>query len=237
MATPTRYGLYMSKRSTKKTHADAPRSTSSPPWTGTPFLELVHEFNERFIEQVAEMARSDDVLSAPEMVRSHRELWAGLDARACRCVSRCPFLLADIRFRNLTWWQRIQQHAAGHPESPPSAAPLFPAKPAIELTRDALIVAWSTARQDTHIAATLLAMSHEVARIVARLGLGQLRHITDHHHHHLRPRWEHLSSFWGRLLTAAHDDDGDALYALHLQAFQLADAGWDFAACGSGATA
>lgn len=227
----------MTKRSTKIAQDDAPSSPSSPPWTGTPFLELVHEFNELFIEQVAEIARGDDMLSAPEMVRSHRELWAGLDARACRRASRCPFLLADIRFRNLTWWQRVQQHAAEHLENPPSAAPLFPSKTAVEVTRDALIVAWSTARHDTRLAATLLAMSHEVARIVAQLGLGHLRHITDHYHHHLRPRWEHLSPFWGRLLTAARNDDRDALYVLHLQAFQLADAGWDFAASGSDTTA
>ncbi len=227
----------MSKRSMKRAQGDTPRSTSPPPWAGTPFLALVHEFNELFVEQVAEIARGDDLLTAPEMVRSHRELWAGLDARARRSASRCPFLLADIQFRNQPWWQRVQYHAGGHPDSPPSAAPLFSPKPAVELTRDALIVAWSTARQDTRLAATLLAMSHEVARIVAQLGLSHLRHITDHHHHHLRPRWEHLSPFWGRLLTAAHNDDRDALYTLHLQAFQFADAGWDFAASGSDATA
>ncbi len=237
MATPKRRGLKMSKRSTKKAQGDTPRSPSAPPWTGTPFLELVHEFNELFIGELAEVARGEDVAGAPQMVRSHRELWAGLDAAARRRASHCPFLLADIRFRNLTWWQQVQHHPAGHSDSPPGAPPLFPTKPAIELTRDALIVAWSTAREDTRLAATLLAMSQEVARIVAQLGLGHLRHITDHHHHDLRPRWEHLSAFWGRLLTAARNDDRDALYVLHLQAFQLADAGWDFAASGSDATA
>jgi len=101
---------------------------------------------------------------------------------------------------------------------------LFPRKRAVELTRDALIVAWCTARQDTRLAAALLAMSDEVAHVVAKLGLRQLRLIPDHHHQHLRPRWDHLSSFWGRLLSAASRDDGEALHDLHLYAYQLADA-------------
>jgi hypothetical protein len=40
----------------------------------------------------------------------------------------------------------------------------------------------------------------------------------------LRPRWQHLSSFWGRLLSAARRDDREALYDLDLQAFQISDA-------------
>jgi hypothetical protein len=106
---------------------------------------------------------------------------------------------------------------------------LFLRKPAIDLTRDALIVACCTARQDARLAATFLTMSGEVAHIVAKLGLRQLRHIADHYHQHLRPRWQHMSPFWGRLLSAASHDDREALYDLHLQAFQLSDADSGFA--------
>jgi len=67
-------------------------------------------------------------------------------------------------------------------------------------------------------------MSDEVAHIVARLRLRQLWQIAAQCHPHLRPRWQHLSSFWGRLLSAATRDDREALYDLHLQAFQLSDA-------------
>jgi hypothetical protein len=114
---------------------------------------------------------------------------------------------------------------------------LFARRPAVELTRDALLVACYTARQDTRLAATLLAMSEGVARIVAQLGLRHVRHIPDHCHQHLRPRWQHLSSFWGRLLSAVSRDDREALYDLHLHAFQLADADSGFAGSASDSNA
>ncbi|MGH7108410.1 MAG: hypothetical protein ACREFT_18095 [Acetobacteraceae bacterium] len=101
---------------------------------------------------------------------------------------------------------------------------LFAGKRAIELMRDALTVAWYTARQDIRLAATLLAMSDGVARVIAKLGLRHLRLIPDRHHQQLRPRWDHMSSFWGRLLSAASRDDVEALHDLQLHAYQLADA-------------
>ena len=200
-----------------------------PRWPGSPCLELMHEFNERFIAETAEVAREGDASTLPDMVRIHRGLWVALDPRACRRASRCPFLLADIHFRNEAWWQRTQSDASWQ-SGPAGSARLFPRKRAVELMRDALIVAWCTARQDTRLAATLLAMSDGVARVVAKLGLRHLRLIPDHHHQHLRPRWDHLSSFWGRLLSAASRDDGEALHDLHLHAFQVAHADSGFTA-------
>lgn len=201
---------------------------SVPPWAGGPCLELIHEFNELFIEQVAEVAREDGERTIPEIVRMHRDLWVSLDGPARRRASQCPFLLADIQFRNAAWWQRAQNDLTWR-GGPPSSARLFLRTPAIELTRDALIVAMYTARQDARLAATFFAMSDEVAHIVAKLGLRQLRNIADHYHQHLCPRWQHLSSFWGRFLSAATREDGEVLYDLHLQAFQLSDAGSGFA--------
>lgn len=169
---------------------------SVPPWAGGPCIELVHEFNELFVEQVAKAAREDGEHSMPEMVRMHRDLWVSLDGPARRRASQCPFLLADIQFRNAAWWQRAQNDPTWH-GGPPSSMRLFLRKPAVDLMRDALVVAWCTARQDTRLAATFFAMSDEVARVVAKLGLRQLRHMTDHCYQHLRPRWQHLSTFWG----------------------------------------
>jgi hypothetical protein len=194
-----------------------------PPWPGGPCLELIHEFNERFIAETAEVARQSDASTLPDTVRIHRDLWVALDPPACRQASRCPFLLADIHFRNEAWWQRAQSDASWQ-SGPDGSVHLFPRRRAVELMRDALIVAWCTARQDARLATALLAMSDEVARIVAKLGLRHLRLIPDHHHQHLRPRWDHLSTFWGRLLSAASRDDVEALHDLHLHAFQLADA-------------
>lgn len=213
----------MPRRSRRESRRDLPLSFVPPPWPGGPCLELVHEFNERFIGEIAEVAREGDASTLTEMVRMHRDLLMTFDPPACRRASRCPFLLADIHFRDETWWQRAQSDDSWQSGS---AVPvrLFPRKRAVELMRDALIVAWYTARQDPRLAATLLAMSDGVAGLIAKLGLSSLHLIPERHHQHLRPRWDHLSSFWGRLLSAASRDDIDALHDLHLHAFQVADA-------------
>lgn len=200
-----------------------PLSFEPPPWPGIPCLELVHEFNERFIGETAEVVRESAASALPEMVRMHRDLWATLDPPACQRASRCPFLLADIHFRDEAWWQRAQYDDSWQGGQSGSVR-LFARKRAVELMRDALTVAWCTARQDARLAVTLLAMSDGVARIVAKLGLRHLRLIPDRHHQHLRPRWDHMSSFWGRLLSAASHDDVEALHDLQLHAYQLADA-------------
>jgi hypothetical protein len=202
---------------------EVPRSISVPPWPGGPCLELVHEFNERYVELVAQAAREDGEHTAPEIVRAHRALWRTLDPTAQRRASRCPFLLADIQFRDAPWWQRAQREPSWD-GGPFTSVSMFSRRLAVELMRDALLVAWYIARLDTGVAATLLAMSKDVASIVAKLGLRQLRDIAEHQHHQLRPRWEHLSSFWGRLLSAAGRDDDQALLELHRHGFQLADA-------------
>ena len=219
----------MPRRPRRHSRLEAPLSFVPQPWPGGPCLELVHEFNERFMVETAEVVRESDASALPEMVRMHRDLWVTLDAAACRRASRCPFLLADINFRNEIWWQRAQSDTASQ-SGPVSSARLFPRKREIELMRDALIVAWFTARQDPRLAVALLAMSEAVVRIIATLGLRHLRLIPDHHHQHLRPRWDHLSSFWGRLLSAATRDDIDALHDLHLHAHQLADGDSGFTA-------
>ena len=218
----------MSRRSRRQSRLEAPLSFVPPPWPGGPCLELVYEFNERFIQETAEVAREGDASTLPDMVRIHRDLWVALDPPACHRASRCPFLLADIQFRNEAWWQRVQSDASWQ-SGPAVSVRHFPRRRAVELMRDALIVAWYTARQDTRLAAGLLAMSDGVTRAVAKLSLRHLRLIPDHHHQHLRLRWEYLSSFWGRLLSAASRDDAEALHDLHLHAYQLADADSGFA--------
>ena len=213
----------MSRRSRRQSRLEAPLSFVPPPWPGGSCLELVHEFNERFVVETAEVVRESDASTLPEVVRIHRDLWVALDAPACQRASQCPFLLADVHFRDEAWWQRAQRDASWQ-SGPAASARLFPRKLAVELMRDALIVAWYTARQDPRLAAALFAMSEEVARVIAKLRLRDLRLVPLHHHQQLRPRWDHLSSFWGRLLSAASRDDIEALHDLQLHAHQLANA-------------
>ena len=213
----------MPRRPRKPSRLEAPRSLSPLPWSGSASLELVHEFNELFIEQMVDAARRDGPCTRLDVARMHRDLWTSLDAPARRRLGQCPFLLADIQFRNAAWWERAQSGAVLQ-DGPPGPDCPFSRAAASELMRDALVVAWSICRQDRRLAATLLLMSGEVARIVARLGLAQLRNMPDRHYQHLRPLWEYQGSVWDRLLTAARHDDRKALCDMHLHAFQLADA-------------
>lgn len=212
----------MSKKPARRSRSAIARSVPPSRGTSDPSLELIYEFNDSFVAHLAEAARKHHSPPAgPEMMRAHWKLWVSLDAAARRRASRCPFLLADIEFRNKAWWQRARSNTRWRGE-PAGAGRLFSCASATLLTRDALLVAWSISRQDIRLAVTLLPMSSEVARVVAQLGSAQLRHIAERHYPHLRPRWEQRAELWGRLLSAASRADHEALHEARLGAFQLA---------------
>lgn len=216
----------MSRRSRNRSerHSGPQAATSflAPPWTGAPFLKLVREFNEQFLEKLAEIAQESGRRSVPEMVRAHRDLWVNLDASARERAGGFSLLLADIHFRDAPWWCRAQIEGSEQ-DSASSPAPLFADEQGTELMRHALFVAWRVAQQDVRDAEILLAMSNDVAVIVASLGFDELRHIAQHHNRELRPRWEHLGAFWSGLLSAAIRNDRRALNDLRLYVHQLAE--------------
>ena len=213
----------MATRFRRRPGLQALPSFLSTPWTGASCFKVVHEFNERFVRAITSVAREGDQGTMPEVVWIHRDLWPNLDAAAIRHMSQCPFLLANIHFRSATWWQQAR-NVASSPGGAPGPVPLFSGERAVELMWEAILIARRTIRVDTRDAAILLGMSSDVASVVADLGLGDLQHIAHHHHRHLRPRWEHRSAFWGKLLDTASHDDREALYELRLYAFQMADA-------------
>jgi hypothetical protein len=185
----------------------------------------VHEFNGRLLGLLAQIAHSNGAHPPPEIVQEHRELWLALDPAACERASRCPFLLIDIHFRDPEWWQWARQEHSWRTRAPPTPG-LLPRKLAVEMMYDALVVTWHAARLDGRVAATLFAMTPKVLAVVAKLGLRHLRQMAEHHHRELRPRWEQLPTFWGRLLSAACSGDHETLFDLHLHGFQLLHADW-----------
>jgi hypothetical protein len=185
----------------------------------------VHEFNGRLLELLAQAARSDVAHRHSEIVREHRELWLALDPVARERASRCPFLLVELHFRNPDWWRWAREERSWRSRAPATPG-LLPRKLAVEVMYDALVVVWHAARLDARVAAILFAMTAEVSGVVATLGLRHLRQMAEHHHRELRPRWEQLSTFWGRLLSAARSGDPETLFDLHLHGFQLLHADW-----------
>ncbi len=210
----------MSQRSRRRNKNQVEPSVSPPLWTGAPCLELVHAFNERFLELLTQAARIEGEPSSLHIVQLHRDLWISLDSGARQLVAGFPFLLIDIQFHSKDWWLLAKELCS--PEMTPHPSPsLFSDRLAIEVMYEAVVLAWHIARSDIRAASVLLAMSPDVALAVSKLGLRDITHIAEYHHNYLRPRWEHIPLFWRHLLVAARSGNHSAIHGVHLHGLQL----------------
>lgn len=210
----------MSQELNRVTRDNSTASLRSPPWSGIHALKLVHELNDRCLAELAKLAQSDRSPRASEFFGLYRDNWRGLDAGARRQAARFPFLLLDIHFQDEEWWRSSTDSRSE--ETPNNSLPsFFPPKPAGELIRETLVLAWHTVLSNRGAGMLLLGMSPAVCGRVAELGLQNIEHITARDSCHIHPRWEHQPSFWGQLLTAARIGDFEYLYDLHLHGFQL----------------
>jgi hypothetical protein len=181
---------------------------------------LIHGFNERFLELLTQVAQVDDEQCLLDIVRLHRDLWLRLDVDARKRASQFPYLLIDIHFHSEEWWLWARTPSSRQGRDTSSSG-IFAPKLAVELMYEALLLAWHTARSDGPSANILLAMSPGVVLTVAALEPRDITHIAEHHNHHLRPRWEHLPTFWRHVLAAACSGDNGAIHDLHHHGLHL----------------
>lgn len=198
-----------------------PCTESLSRWVGGSCLDLVYEFNDRYLESLACGMRRDRPEAMPAVVRRDRSLWDAMDEKARRRASMCPFLLADFHFSNVRWWQKALSGERSYEPFPRASD--FPWVIAMDLARDALTVAWYTARQDICLATLLIGAPAEVAEIMSKFTLHALWRLADQSHYELHPRYENRRAFWSRLLSAATRGDQEALHDLHRSAFLFAD--------------
>ena len=211
----------MTKQPRNRAESEISCALTASRWIGGSCLNLVCEFNDRYLENLARAAECGCAETMPAIVRAHQSLWLAVDDEVRQRASTCPFLLADFQFSSVSWWQRAQ--SGDRLDHQGLRAGDFPWIIAMDLARDALTVAWYTARQDICLATLLVGVPAEVAEIIANFTLQALWRLADHHHPYLRPRYESRSGFWNRLLSAAARDDRDALHDLHRSAFLFAD--------------
>ena len=189
-------------------------------WKGAQALKGVHALNERCIELLAHVARTERDRIDLAIVSRHRSLWRTLNATARGKAARTPLLLVDVNFQDADWWRWAKDpRLSGRRKMVPHAA--FAGKIAGELMREALMLAWSTATSDCDTAGVLLGMTPAVSGIIAGLGPQDVERIAARHSKHLRPRWEHFPAYWGKLLIAARDGDQDVLHEIHIHGMQL----------------
>lgn len=207
----------MSKRT--DTGGQVAPAQSESIWPGAATVRRVHALNERCIESMASLARSDREQVSLVVVSQHRTLWRGLNAVARKHAAEVPFLLMDVHFQDAHWWRAAQSNKSRRPARALTAA--FSGKIASGLMRETLMLAWSTVLLGRGTASVLFGMAPAVADIVAELGSQDIERISAKYSRSLRPRWQDFPLFWGNLLTAARAGDKEALDECRLHGLQL----------------
>lgn len=193
---------------------------SESTWKGASALGRMHALNERCLEVLAQLARTDRERVSADIVNRHRNLWYGLDAAARKRAASTPFLLMDVHFQDADWWRWARNPRLSRRRETTSHA-TFAGKTAVELMRETVMLAWRTTGFDRGVASVLLGMTPAVSTIIDGLDPQDIERIAARHNRCLRLRWEDFPVFWHKLLTAARDGNRDALHEVHLHGMQL----------------
>ena len=178
-------------------------------------MKLVQELNERCLRILATLANSEHHNEGAKMARMHRTLWCKLDAANLKRAAEFYFSILDLNFSSEDWWCGEGNAAGG--DSDRAAASYLPTQYAADLTRQTLMLAWTTARVDNPTACILFGMRPAVAAIVSRLGPQDIESIVSRHSPHLRVRWSKHPTLWRRLLEANTDDQVREVHGYALQ--------------------
>jgi hypothetical protein len=194
--------------------------TANFTWRGSSALRRVHTLNERCLELLTHLARSNAEHVSPDTVQCYRALWGNLNPQARSQAAQVPCLLLDVYFKDARWWRWARDpHAVRRHRIP--ARNSFSRRIAGELMRETLMLAWSTVAFDRAAATILLGMAPDVSAIIAELGVHDVERIAARQSRYLQLRWDDFPAFWSRLLNAAVQGDEDALHACHLHGIQL----------------
>lgn len=188
-------------------------------WLRTRALKDVCQMNEYLLEVLSVMA----TLGTPtplDAVTRNADLWRLLDVASRRRAAQIPVLLLDLNFQDSVWWQGVV--CTANARLPDQRVPEARVDHwSTEFTREALMLAWPTVREDRVAASLLFGMSEPVAEIIGSLTPQQLDHVSLHYSHEMRLRWAQSQQFWRGLLVSAQSGDRAALCDMHLFGLQL----------------
>lgn len=187
-------------------------------WPRLRALSDVCQLNEHLLEVLAAAARSE-LPGGTELIAGNSALLASMDPGARRYAARIPIVLIDLNFSDEDWW-RSAVHASDDLKNESIGLPV-PLRWQPEATREVLMLAWSTVREDRAAASLMFGMSASVANLVAALVPRQMDYIGSHFCSEIQPRWGRAHGFWRRLLSAAIARNDASLAEVHLHALQL----------------
>ncbi|MEO8467746.1 MAG: hypothetical protein ABI640_20670 [Gammaproteobacteria bacterium] len=196
------------KNPTLDTSRDRARALMRPRWKGANSIQLAHQLNERCVELISELAGNVAINEAlPTAVRENRDLWPGLSVDARRRLAALPFVIVDVRFRDEQWWRALGQA----PSPTELRAECLPSDCCQDLLLETLMFAWQVAREDSHVAQMIFAMTRPVARIIAALAIREIRALAIEQRPCLRIRWSDNARFWREFLVRVRGEDAIAL--------------------------
>jgi hypothetical protein len=195
-------------------------------------LGPVAEINEQMLECLRRMAvdavpaaaaNSGDEAAAggrdaPRLVTRLREDWRGLDAKAQRRMSACPYLLLDAGFAQPQRWDWMA--SAGVMEARLRCG-YFSGANGVALVRRTLVLAWHLARSNRVTARVMLGMSALSAERIAASRLADLEGLAELAPAWIVPRWEQQPNVWRQFIRAACRGQPLLLRQAQLRGLQL----------------
>ena len=94
---------------------DDEASEAMPRWTGAPSIPLAHQLNGQCVELVCELANNLIAQELPSFILENRDLWRLLEPEARKQVAAFPFVIIDLRFKDIEPWQQMSD---GHLMTP-----------------------------------------------------------------------------------------------------------------------
>lgn len=176
------------------------KSSGTTPPAVTPFpWEAISEVNERGLELLAQVARSE--ASSVTLRPSLRDLLRQTSPEARKRAAAQAYILVDLEFRNLPWWEAVRRS----PEKPFAEHtwrnPL-PKRTVIPVARTLLMAAREAIRADKEIACLVLGIKPQVAALLSTLQIAEIDRIAGHQFRHVQFRWFDRPSIWRSLLIS-----------------------------------